>query len=291
MPTQGTTRISKKVPIIEDLFFTRWDASTASLAGPPIVTLAELQRAIRQHNQQHPDAQLSEKNPANFFKDFIRNRTSANANWPRSVWRHNYTARQITGEGNVFEFVQAATGQADPFPSSYPRDPEYRRYSLQSVSLPLLARLLGRQEETWLTQVAVQLYLIETHLAFYVEEFLHVSHLQSGIKQAKAEIDALYIGQKSNGCEVIITVEAKGRRDDILESQIVSQVRTVLGMRHLQSKHAILPMAVKIIDRSIVYVVAHEEIPFGTAASAVRIEIASEASYELRPHVPGIFCL
>lgn len=285
---------SKKLSIIEKLFFDKWNAQTQSFKGSPIVTLKEIGDAIRWHNKQNPDDKLSDRNPANFFKDFIRNRASANANWPQSVWQEKYTARQTTGGGNVFEFIKAPTDQSEPFPSfvhTYPRDPNAPRHSLQSVSLPILARLFGQQHETWLTQVAVQLYLIETHLAFQSDEFLHVSHLQSGIKQANTEIDALYLGEKHNGDELVITVEAKGRRDDILEEQILAQVHSVLRMPKLTGKKAVLPMAMKIIGTSLIYIVTYHEIPFKNPIPNALSGIASEAIYELRPPVPGILCL
>src|SRR6185295_1940180 len=135
---------SKKPSVIEKLFNDKWDAKHQYLKGSSIVTLTEVAEAITAAGE------LSSLNPANFFKDFIRNRSSATKNWPQSVWKHGFTARQVTGDGNAFEFIKAPPGQSKPFPTSvgaYPRDPNAPKYILQSVSLPLAARVLGRQDE------------------------------------------------------------------------------------------------------------------------------------------------
>lgn len=199
-------------------------------------------------------------------------------------------AQQVTGGGNVFEFVKVSPDQAEPFPplGAYPRDPNARRYTLQSVSLPLAARLLGRKDESWLTQVAVRLFLIENHVALNSDEYLHVSHLQMGVKQKESEIDALYLGSKNNGDEVIITVEAKGRKDDILETQLLKQIQAVLRMSTLKEKKCVLPMAMKIIEPSVVYIASYSEIPLGSHPPKSLGEIVSEAVYTLKPAVPGI---
>lgn len=275
---------SKKTSVIEKLFNDKWDAKHQVLKGSPIVTLKELTVAIKAASD------LSPLNPANFFKDFIRVRSSANKNWPKSVWESGFVALQVTGGGNVFEFVKVSPNQAEPFPplGAYPRDPNARRYTLQSLSLPLAARLLGRKDESWLTQVAVRLFLIENHVALHSDEYLHVSHLQMGVKQKESEIDALYLGSKNNGDEVIITVEAKGRKDDILETQLLKQIQAVLRMSTLKGKKCVLPMAMKIIEPSVVYVASYSEIPLGSHPPKTLGEIVSEAVYTLKPGVPGI---
>src|SRR5205823_5443876 len=125
----------------------RWDTAKNCFksSSSPVVTLKQLSVAIEQYNLQNPSTRpLSTRNPANFFKDLIRNRASSNLNWPASLWNRGYTARQKTGGGNAFEFVKAPVGQAEPFTSAtqpYPRSPNLLRHTLQSVSLPPLARL------------------------------------------------------------------------------------------------------------------------------------------------------
>lgn len=286
---------SHKTAIIEMLFDDRWDAASGVLSRP-IVTLSDISAAIDKYNKSLPSKskKLSKHNPANFFKDFFRRKDSANRNWPSSVWSKGYAARQLTGSGNAFEFVRIFQGQSEPFPIStatYPRSPQAPHLELQSLSMLPIARSLGRRDETWLMQVAVQLNLIETHFALcsiFKSELQHVSHLQIGIKLRHTEIDGLYLAQFLDGSEAIITLEAKGRKDDILEEQVLAQVKAVLSMEAFTGKKCIVPMAIKIIGDSEIYVVEYESIDIGRNAPGAITPIASEAVYRLKPPVPGI---
>ena len=148
---------SAKIHVIERIFNKRWDPSTRTLSQA-IVSLDEVKHAIREHNATHPSSPLSDKNPANFFKDFIRNRRRANANWPSSVLERGYSARQLTGETACFEFIPLAEAQADPFPNKIPEPGTGDIvYKIESASLPLASRRLGRKDEPWLVQVLVRL--------------------------------------------------------------------------------------------------------------------------------------
>lgn len=278
-----------KADVIEKLFFdkSRWSGNDLK---NPIVTLDEISKAIVDYNHKHR-TKHSTRNPANFFKDFIRNRTRANLNWPAALRKRRFSARQITGGGNAFIFEPYTAGQEDPFPETIGRYADIHRapaFKIQSVSLPIMARLLGRQDETWLMQVAVRLFLVETHLALCsVQELEHVDHLQMGVKLAKTEIDALYLGKKKNGDEVIVTVEAKGLRDDILEDQVLAQAKSALGMKSLRTKQEVIPMAIKVIGPSTIYVREYVAFKYG-AETPAKLDVASEAVYELKPKVPGI---
>src|SRR5687768_8733416 len=85
------------------------------------VTLRDVQQAIRQYNREHPkQKKVNDGNPANFFKDFARQRERANTWWPPAVFAMGYTARQKTGGGQSFEFVPIVQGQREPFPSTIP---------------------------------------------------------------------------------------------------------------------------------------------------------------------------
>ena len=68
---------SNKTPVIEILFNKRWQGPKKPLTTP-VVTLADVQDAIRSYNNSKPRTKLSTRNPANFFKDFIRKRRSPN---------------------------------------------------------------------------------------------------------------------------------------------------------------------------------------------------------------------
>lgn len=70
---------SKKTEIIEKLFDTRWDLNARTLSDP-VITLDQVADAIRAYNTANRAARLSDRNPANFFKDFIRKKKSANEN-------------------------------------------------------------------------------------------------------------------------------------------------------------------------------------------------------------------
>ena len=74
---------SAKTAIIQRLFEDRLQAD-GSLSNP-LVTLADVSAAIVAHNTRTGDA-MSTRNPANFFKDFIRVRKTANLNWPSSIF-------------------------------------------------------------------------------------------------------------------------------------------------------------------------------------------------------------
>jgi hypothetical protein len=245
---EGGPLSSRKTDIIERLFLKRWDSTTTSLSNP-IVTLEDVSEAIREHNAANPAARLmSDRNPANFFKDFIRVKERANANWPKSILDRGYTARQVTGGNLCFEFVPLAPGQSVPFPfNTVPPPTEHTpRHRIESASLPLASRRLGRRDESWLVQVLIRLRVIETHLAlFSTRTFVQIDHLQMSVKLTISEIDALFLGieQLKSGStrEVLISCEAKGLRDDILEDQVLRQVQAIFSMRDV-AQDTVIPM-------------------------------------------------
>jgi hypothetical protein len=75
---------SRKTPIFETLFFGRWDGQELSNS---LVTLQEVSDGIQQLNTDNPDDPLSTRNPANFFKDFIRKRLRPRGIRPASASR------------------------------------------------------------------------------------------------------------------------------------------------------------------------------------------------------------
>ncbi|RYY90416.1 MAG: hypothetical protein EOO15_02785 [Chitinophagaceae bacterium] len=179
-------------------------------------------------------AKLGRANPANFLKDIIRKR-NANSNWPTQLISNRMSARQRYGNKRVMEFVPFAPGQTVPFPDRFDPLLETPVVEMQSISIPYLARTLGRAEETWITQVVVNLKIIETALALHsplASRIRDVTHLQIGMK-TKPEIDATYVLSlsaaktgKSAGKEenLLLTCEAKQKDERILEDQIKEQV-------------------------------------------------------------------
>jgi len=257
------------------------------------VSLSDVSEAIREVNRSAPENRpLSDRNPANFFKDFIRNRASANRNWPASVLERGHTARQTTGEGQCFEFVPLAQGQTEPFPPLVPEPSgSTPRHRIESASLPLASRKLGRTDEPWLIQVAVRLRLIQTHLAlFSYREILQVDHLQMSVKLRRTEIDALFLAVEEveqGHCEVLVTCEAKTGRDDILPDQVLEQVRAVFRQPAI-TQDVVIPLAMKTLGSSEVYLVEFEPVGRAEIEQTSELNVASAAIYELSPTVPGI---
>jgi hypothetical protein len=284
---------SDKTAIIAQLFGQRWDPQTSQLRDT-VVTLEQVQEAIERYNSTRPSGKrMSAKNPANFFKDFIRDKRRANKNWPTAIFDAGYTARQTTGGGKCFEFTRLALGQTDAFPLALHPGPETPRHLIESVSLPLASRMLGRAEETWITQVAVRLRLIETHFSLFSSrrnKVVQVDHLQMSVKIGP-EIDALFliIEEPDPGArtEAIATCEAKGLRDDLLEDQILQQVRAISKVG-TTTQNTIIPLGLKVVGRSQIYVVEFQAVAREEANELVSLTVASDAVYELRPPVPGI---
>lgn len=279
---------SAKTRIIERIFRSRWNASTRKLSDA-LVTLRQVSDAIREDRK--AGGKLSDRNPANFFKDFIRNRRRANENWPKYVLKAGHTGRQRTGKGRCFEFVPLAPGQVLPFSLDLIPDPDDSVLVIEipTVNIPIASRRLGRPDEAWLVQVLVRLRVIETHLALVSKaNILQLEHLQTNIKLSAAEVDALFLaveGRNGDTNEFMITLEAKGRNDDILEGQILDQVRATF---RIVDHDLILPMAAKAFAPSKIHVVEFNKITRRDADAAERLGIASRAVYRLKPSIPGI---
>ncbi len=297
-------RQTGKTIIIEQIFEGRWDAKAQSVSRD-LVTLRDISDAIKRYNRKlHKGLKpMSDKNPANFFKGFVRQTSAANRNWPKSVLVRGYTARQETGAGNAFRFIRLPAGQVTAFvenESKYPQVPGTEcRFRIQSLSLDAKARLLGRHDESWLMQVAVKLRLVQSHLALCSQRvFIEVSELQQSLKQSGAEIDGLFLGKVTLQTSMLITIEAKGRKDDILKSQIVAQVNAVLKMKSIQRNLAaiagdaaefyILPMALKVIEESVVYVAEYEPVKYSKNGRITAVTLIKESLCQIMPVVEGI---
>lgn len=281
-------KMSYKTIVFEELFNECWDEASRRL-NRSVVTLRDVQRKIQDYNRSSTRA-ISDRNPANFFKDFVRRIDRANAQWPPSVLERGYTAVQVTGGGKAFEFVPLPQGQTEAFPRLEPGLSQVP-HDVQTLSIQPLARQLGRREETWLMQVAAKLNLIETHMALHSkvrEQLAHVELLQLGIKQNLAEIDGLYLAHDIHGYGILVPVEAK-IRDDIYPSQVYAQVEALKAMRTLQNKRIsrIVPLAIKVTAPSRIYIVEFPAIDFD-GENVLRQDKCAESTYRLVPHVAGI---
>ena len=284
--------MSSKTAIIEEIFDARWNDSSSQVADP-LVSLLDVQQAIERHNINNPSRRMSTRNPANFFKDFVRNQKRANHNWPSRVFARGYTARQITSSGYCFEFIRITANQIEPFPlNTLPLpDDSTPVVQIESVSLPLASKRLGRKDEPWLIQVLVKLRVFETHLALTSRQrIIQLDHLQTNIKLSGSEIDALFLGVQQGKdeqvSEAIVCCEAKGRRDDILPQQILNQVRAAYAMGIEQN--LVIPLAVKAIAPSRVWVVEFEPVERAALPQTTSLTVATSAIYQLRPSVKGI---
>jgi hypothetical protein len=251
MLTKKESEKSGKPPVIEYLY----DKYANGEIPDGLITSDRLVEAIRATN-----ASLGTANPANFLKDIIRSE-HANSIWPKSLTGKGISARQRYGAKRVFQFIEFIEGQKEPFPDNYPIDENTNSHNIQSASLPFAARQLGRKEETWLTQVVVNLRLVESQLSIFSplrSRVRDVTHLQTGMKTAP-EIDAVFLATYGETAElksqtnlnVLVTCEAKQINQRILEDQIREQVAKALEVTaDIQNPriNAVKPMAIKVVD-------------------------------------------
>lgn len=265
-------------------------------------------------------ADLSKSNPANFLKDIIRN-DNASANWPDSLKEKRITARQRYGARRVFQFVAYQEGQTEPFPNRFFPGLQTHVHPVQAASMSFVARRLGRKEETWLTQIAVNLRLIEMQLSIFSplrERVRDVAHLQMGMK-TQPEIDAVFLAsygknktlQSPTNLYMLISCEAKQVGQRILEDQIREQVAKAMSItRSIKTPKidAVKPMAIKVVAHDFggivekaVYVVefAHiaREVFNSEWASgredeeklyAMPLESVSDTVYRIMPRIGGL---
>ena len=222
---------SQKPQVIERIYERLIDPATGRLSRS-IVTNEDVAKAIVWCNK-HKGTSLSDKNPANFIKDIIRG-AGASGMWPQRLHDKRIGARQVTGDGNEFEFIAYEEGQTEPFPQLFSYHEGVRDHELQSVSMPLASKALGRNDETYLIQVAIKLALVETHFARFSDlKVVELTHLQIGIKLRLTEVDSMYaatyLDDARENKQLVITVEAKKRGQRILADQIVRQVKAAFN--------------------------------------------------------------
>ena len=277
---------SEKTQVIEMLFFKHWDANTASLMKS-LMSLEDVSQAIRECNALRGTT-LSDRNPANFMKDFMRG-SHASKNWPQAVADLRFTAVQRTGTGDVFEFIPYAPGQTEPFTDAFKITDAAPRYPVQSISLPLVTKMLGRTDESWLIQAAINLRIVETHFAVgSAIPMLELSPLQMSIKLRQTEIDALFLGVMDTAQghqQVIITCEAKHYKDPFIPQQIINQVQAAF---EATSVPVVIPIGLKAIRNVGFYVTEFQAVKREDAATLTELHLASHAVYELKPPVKGI---
>lgn len=277
---------SHKTEVVEHLFYKYWDEKNCQLTKT-LMSLEDVAEAIRECNKALGRS-LSDKNPANFLKDLMRG-ANASRNWPSSVAALRYTAVQRTGAGDVFEFIPYRADQTEPFPDAFKIRLDADRYFVQSISLPLVTKSLGRVDETWLVQTAINLRVIETHFSVAAAfPLLELTHLQMGIKLRQTEIDALFLGKAGTEKEnfpVLVTCEAKHYNDPIIPQQIINQVQAAFEETEVTT---VVPIGLRAMKDIGFYLTEFEAVNRENAASLEELTLASDAIYELKPAVKGI---
>lgn len=277
---------SDKTKVIQYLFEKFWDEQSLSLTKH-VMTLDDVKDAIRACNALD-NLNRSDRNPANFLKDIVRSKNAAK-NWPPSVAALGYTGEQRTGGGDSFAFVRLTEGQADIFPDLFRPDEKTERVPLQSVSLPQYAKDLGRTDEAWLIQTAVNLRVIEHHLAtksdLNVQEIIH---LQMNVKLRATEIDAVYWASVLHSgalAKAIITCEAKQHKERILVGQITSQVQAAFETTDAE---LVIPTAIRSVRTEGIQVIEFEAVHRRDLPSLEVVSFKNDVVYKLVPPVKGI---
>lgn len=282
--------VSQKPEVIQRIFDQLWDPVRNTFIRT-IVTKHDVQAAI-EWCREHKGSTLSTGNPANFMKDVVRG-FGGTKMWPKPIQDLRYTAEQRMGDEAVFEFVPYKPGQTEPFPSAFLYRPGgTSQHEIQSLSVPAVTKQLGRDDETYLIQVAVKLGVVETHFALaspLAGSISEVHHLQVGLKLRKTEIDTMFLATLDEDGkapqQVLITAEAKQQRQRILEDQIIRQVEGAFeAVPHIQ---CVLPIAMTSVDQGI-YLAEFKRVYRSELPTFTDLELVAEGHYKLVPPVAGI---
>lgn len=274
-------------PVVIERIYQRLLKKDGSGLRRTVVTNDDVVEAIN-WCREHKGINLSAKNPANFMKDIIRGK-GASGMWPDSLKAIRMGGRQVTGDGNVFEFAPYAEGQDEPFPNKFGYHSGVDRHRIQSVSMPLATKALGRDDETYLIQVAVKLAVVETHFALYSPiDVVELNHLQVGIKLRLCEVDSLfaatYRDDDGEHRQLVITAEAKKKNQRILEEQVMQQVKAAFNETRVD---LVVPIAMTAAETGI-YVAEFKAVRRGELDDFEALELETEMLYELVPAVRGI---
>lgn len=279
---------NKKTAVIEWLFINkaRLNKKTGQLSQS-VMTFDDVVEGIEAAGDG-----LSSRNPANFWKDITRK--DPNVYWPAKVSNAGWTGADAIGGGDhaCFMFVQIPAGQNTAFPA--PRMPstalQARAHTVQSLSIPMDTKSLGRSDENWLAQVGVRLAVIETHFSvFSKRSAAEVTFLQTGVKLRHGEVDIAYKLVETDATVWLLAVEAKGRNEVIHDPQVLRAAQALNkfkdGIKDSESViGGVIPMAVKVLGPSTIYVVEYAPI----SSDSDPLSLASEGVIVLKPSVRGI---
>ena len=284
---------SEKTPVIDFL----WDILQDEGKGRRVVYQEDVVKAILECNDRL-GLNLSTRNTANFMKDVVRGDRASDF-WPERLTKARIGGRQRPGESRVFEFVDFLPGQTEAFPNKW-MPHGLVSVPLETVSLPLASKSLGRKDESWLIQVAVNLKVFEYHFAVTSPlEVVELTHLQIGVKLGNSEVDSLFLAtlkiDNDNAAKALITCEAKQEGQRILEHQLIEQIvaanRSIKGLN--LGIDYIVPIAIKAIPpNGEVFIVEFApwtpEMAELDESKLPDLSLASQALYALRPPVKGV---
>ncbi|MBL0845114.1 hypothetical protein [Pseudomonas mediterranea] len=282
--------VSEKTIIIERIFETLYDEKTKTLSRT-LVNAADVQEAKR-YCAEHSGIKMKlDGNPFNFMKDIVRGK-SASKIWPQRLKDLQIGGVQRTGDGAIFEFVYGIAGALDSLDEDFLPSDTTPSFPVQSLSLPLASKALGRTDESWLLQVAVNLRIIESHFANATRsqiDALEITHLQMDIKLRKVQIDALFralhAAPDGSHSEVLITVEAKQGNQRILTEQIGRQV---IAAFESTATERVIPVAIAAIKSRGIYVVEFAAVTRDTLSQFKAPTFHRDAIFMLQPRVKGI---
>lgn len=279
---------SAKTAVLEHLFFVTKGFVAGQQIQAPVVTFNEINAAIGAMHAQGDRRLKLDANRANFYKDITRH--NPNTVWPTSVLQAGYTGDDAIGQGAgaCFLFKPLPPGQTVAFAD--PLAPSNTALTapiiLESVSMPIATKALGRKDENWLAQVGVRLRGIESHFALRSGRSAdEVTFLQTGVKLGRGEVDAAYSLVEGN-VTWLVALEAKGKRERIHVPQVQRAAAQLLRAAHArgQSVVGVIPMAVKVLGPSQLHVVEFDpDTGAGSNGTAV-----VDSVIELRPTVTGI---
>lgn len=277
-------RRSQKTQVIEWLFFNRtgFDASSGTIPRT-IMTFQDVVEGIKATG-----ASLETNNPANFWKDITRK--NPNTYWPKTVLASGYTGKDAIGGGSkaCFEFVPLPEGQSTAFPVGLEPPAELfgRIQQVQSLSMPMATKALGRRDENWLAQVAARLAIVETHFAvFSSSNIAEATFLQTGVKMKLGEVDSAYSLTGADKRTWLLSVEAKGRQESIHEPQVLRAARALSASPAAKDVAGVIPFAIKIVGDSLIYTAEFEPL----SSDQDDLNLLSEGLIELTPVVKGIY--
>jgi hypothetical protein len=281
---------SKKTVVIERIFDTLYDRDNGKFTRT-VVTAEDVEQAKNYCNEVHGTNLKLNANPFNFMKDIVRGK-SAEKIWPQQLRDLQIGGKQKTGDGAIFEFVFAADGGIESLSEDFLPTELTPEFPIQSLSLPIASKALGRTDESWMLQVAVNLRAVETHFATGKGkqiDALEVSHLQMDIKLRKVQIDALYrvLFQREDGsqAEALITVEAKQQRQRILTEQIQRQVAATFESTDAEM---VIPMAMAAVAGKGIFVVEFKSVTRTDFDQEAKLIFHRDSMLVLQPPVRGV---